>query len=450
MGNMDNYDLEISLKNIRAVECADIILDGITVLVGENGCGKSTISKLVYHLFKTSIEFDSIVDEKLRLDINRIYDALDMLSREFSLFIYQEKSTGFINEKEYIELRNSISNLRHKIDEDTINAVIDFLIEKLHSMSKLEKSNLDIKGSRNRIKRILEDSLSSKQMEETESITSLLEKTKVAVVKKIEYAEYSKEVRPIEILYERLDLAFYDNPIPQNYKIKEYQSEVINPKKRKISPFYSVQNIAYIDSPIMLGIDISIGKREHWEDINRILKKRGDRLNDKNIDEIFKKEIIKGDTNLTEDTFSRKSFVYTREDGREFDLLECATGIKSFAILQILFKNGFLNKRTLLVIDEPEVHLHPQWVVEYARLIVLLHKNLGVKFLIASHHPDMVSAIKYISEKEEVDNKLHFYLAEKMEKGFKYNYKELGTDIEAIFESFNIAFERMDLYGNTE
>jgi predicted ATP-dependent endonuclease of OLD family len=116
----------------------------------------------------------------------------------------------------------------------------------------------------------------------------------------------------------------------------------------------------------------------------------------------------------------------------------------------MLYKSGFLHNKTLLIIDEPETHLHPQWVVEYARLIVLLNKELGVKFFIASHHPDMISAIKYISEKEKTSSILHFYLAEKTDGSFEYEYKDLGTDIEGIFSSFNIAFERIDLYGATE
>jgi len=107
-----------------------------------------------------------------------------------------------------------------------------------------------------------------------------------------------------------------------------------------------------------------------------------------------------------------------------------------------------MSGNTFLIIDEPEVHLHPQWVVEYARLIVLLNKYLGVKFLVASHNPDMVSAIKYISVKEQVSNVLNFYLAELADSNEEsYRYRNLGLDINPIFESFNIALDRINLYG---
>ncbi|MBU0488708.1 MAG: hypothetical protein KKD31_12235 [Bacteroidetes bacterium] len=44
---------------------------------------------------------------------------------------------------------------------------------------------------------------------------------------------------------------------------------------------------------------------------------------------------------------------------------------------------------------------------------------------------------------------LHFYLAKKYRR-YTYNYVDLGTEIDEIFSSFNIALERIDQYGKTE
>lgn len=52
----------------------------------------------------------------------------------------------------------------------------------------------------------------------------------------------------------------------------------------------------------------------------------------------------------------------------------------------------------------------------------------------------MVSAIKYISEKEKVQDKVSFYVANEKSK-HKYTYSYLENDIEPIFESFNKSFE---------
>ena len=102
----------------------------------------------------------------------------------------------------------------------------------------------------------------------------------------------------------------------------------------------------------------------------------------------------------------------------------------------------------MLIIDEPEAHLHPQWIVEYARTLVQINKRIGTKILISTHNPDMVSAIQSIAKKEDIINTTNFYLAEiSQEDRNHFTYKYLGNEIGEIFESFNIALSRIQMYG---
>ena len=96
------------------------------------------------------------------------------------------------------------------------------------------------------------------------------------------------------------------------------------------------------------------------------------------------------------------------------------------------------------------MHLHPQWIVEFARIIVLLNKELGVRVLLTSHNPDMVSAIQAIAKKEQVEKGLLFYLAENEPNSLQYSYKNLGIDISEIFQTFNIALTRINDYGRMD
>lgn len=43
--------MKIVLKNIGKLQCADIDIDGITVIAGANNTGKSTVSKALYAFF---------------------------------------------------------------------------------------------------------------------------------------------------------------------------------------------------------------------------------------------------------------------------------------------------------------------------------------------------------------------------------------------------------------
>ena len=112
-----------------------------------------------------------------------------------------------------------------------------------------------------------------------------------------------------------------------------------------------------------------------------------------------------------------------------------------------LLENEWLDEETILLIDEPEAHLHPQWIVEFARILVLLSKKLGTKIVLACHNPDMVAAIQSISEREQMSDKTHFYLAEPVAGSSQYNFVDKGNEIGDIFESFNIAMSRIEQYG---
>lgn len=58
----------------------------------------------------------------------------------------------------------------------------------------------------------------------------------------------------------------------------------------------------------------------------------------------------------------------------------------------------------------------------------------------------MVSAIRYISEKVGVLNTTRFYLAEQRESSDMFDYKDLDSDIEPVFGSFNKSFDMLQKY----
>jgi predicted ATP-dependent endonuclease of OLD family len=285
--------------------------------------------------------------------------------------------------------------------------------------------------------------------ETSDNLIETINTAKKTISNQIKKVKDTKNKRPISVLKDTLYLNYLDSSIPQSFDIDEYSVSLIDETQKSLNTLISVQRVVYIDTPMSLG-QIGSKEKQYWTDLNKILNNRGLGSRIKSIDQIFTENVFKGEIIQNENNLIKNPFLYKRSDGSEFDLMECATGLKSFAILQILYKNGFLGKDTLLIIDEPEAHLHPQWVVEYARLVVMLNKNLGVNFLIASHHPEMISAIRYISEKEGNQNVVNFYLAEKKKNIYKYDYLDLGLDIEPIFKSFNLAYERLDRYGKTD
>lgn len=439
---MDNAQIRVKTESFRAIAKADIIISGVTVVTGENGSGKSTLSKLLYFLYKTTATYDTLMAKELWRRLQDVYRFLDIAQHELRPF-----SNEKIRRK---ELYKELSDLRRNItvDEKQMGKWV-LLIEKTgeaYYSQPFRIGDSKVKNPRiNRLRYIAKDILNKKTLEVEDKNTPIpFGKIGEFVESRFREAMVKVKSRPNSLFIKALENIFEDGKLPKIFEVFEYEEQIVSLGKNNLAIPYSIQNAIYIDTPMALGDDYS--DIQHWEDLNKLVKKRG-KLSFSDLSKTIS-DIINGDVTVNEDTLTLNDFLFKRKDGSEFNLLDCATGVKSFAILQLLLKNGSLTDKTLLIIDEPESNLHPQWIIEYARLIVLLNKEIGMKFFIASHNPDMVSALKYISEKEKTNKNLNFYLAVQQSKNkYLYKYKHLGTDIEPIFASFNIALERINQYG---
>ena len=416
-------NIKVITENFRAIGHAAIQISGITVVTGENSSGKSTLSKLLYELFNTVTNYEVLVKEELMREFSNLFqffeivytDSKDILDRkEYSKIVYLSYEYYYKN-KSFEEIKNLLS----------------VFLSEIYNKIDIAKSN--------RYNYIISNILG-------DGIDNTLENIIFFINQKIEKAIDKVHSRPISLFTEKLLNVFRDKKLPKSFEVLEEKEVIVSLEKPTLSIPFSVQKAIYIDSPMSLGAGSSSNK--HWSDLTKFIF-----FEDKNLSDLHNNDIytsisknIKGEAvRFTLGTLSTLTFL--REDGKEFDLSEVATGIKAFSIIQLLLKNGHIDNRTLLIIDEPESHLHPQWIVEYARMIVLLHKHIGVKFFLASHNPDMVSAIRYIAEKEGVLDNVNYYLAEKTEEDYLYNYRALGSDIAPIFGSFNIAIDRISQYS---
>ena len=442
------------IRDYHAIKEAEIKLDGITVLSGINGCGKSTLSRWLYYLINGAKGFETLLFEDYKGKITHILNRIQFACADLGRFIRNNDSSldnsflrklfQAIHEIEYMQdIRNGQIEIIEDLFLQALFAAKEFLTEALA---------MDLSDTRKaRVFNYLNIDFENKDIdlaieEFTEQNSRLVKKLSIQLRKDI------KE-RPIKKYYELIKEYFkIQNDIPGIIQLQEDDVNII--EKEHISTLFNLQHAIYIDTPMAIGS----GNTDNifWNKLRNIMMDDGQ-------DEIFSvsekkfifriKDLLDGETVLEkDDMFDGKSLRYISKDRKVNILLkDAATGFKTFSYLQRLLENGLLNDETLLMIDEPEAHLHPQWIVEFARLLVLLNKELGLKIMIASHNPDMVAAIHDIANKEGVLANTNFYVAQpENSESHQYIFKDLGHEVSEIFESFNIALDNINRYGRVD
>lgn len=441
------------IRDYHAIKEAEIKLDGITVLSGINGCGKSTLSRWLYYLINGAKGFETYLFDEYKNKIGNILSRMQFACADLERYIRKDDLLDKTSLYKLIQIINEFGFVKN-IRNVKIDTIEDLFLEALHVTKNFltEAMSMDLPYTRKaRILNYLNIDVEDKDFNQAieyfvEQNTRLINKLSSQLKKDIQEREIKKF---FDLINENFEI---QNDIPSFIQLEEDGVDII--EKDHISTLFNLQQAVYIDTPMA----VEMGDTENilWKALRDIM------INEKQIDEFPLKEkklmlrvkgILEGETVLEKgDLFKTNSLRYISKDKKVNILLkDAATGFKTFSYLQRLLENGLLNDETLLMIDEPEAHLHPQWIVEFARLLVLLNKDLGLKIMIASHNPDMVAAIHDIANKEGVLENTNFYVAQpENPESHQYIFKDLGHEVGEIFESFNIALDNINRYGRVD
>lgn len=415
-------------NNLGMVKEANIEFNGLTVIAGENDTGKSTIGKLLFSVIKSFSRYEQDLKEDKRKNIISLIDRIYFSIRRNIHFQENIELRSQFNSREFFNEVQSIKDSSDKtiIDSlfknklDIVNSLEMSLSNKeriIHDLESLKEVILWDDRKENIIKRALSKAFVSEfYFEITNKATneighmSCMEGENSIFDVKIKNNKIS-DLKFFDTLYFN-DVTYIETPIIlQLYDVISRSStlfEMNDASEKSVR----VSSMSYPKVPLHMKDLLS-----KLENANYITDSLFELEKDPLRDEIS--NLINGNITFKKeerDFIFSKRITTSSKENESFDVksVNVATGIKAFGIIQLLINSKILDDRSLLIIDEPEIHLHPMWQVEYAKIIISLIKN-DISVLITTHSPYIIQALKYYGDKEKISEKVNFYLAEKIE-----------------------------------
>lgn len=474
--------MKLFLDNVGIIKKSQVLLDGLTVITGKNSSGKTTVGKTIYSLIAAAQAPVEAFEECTRTyiigQLKEIEKVLQLrrMRRMHSPYTKDElgydqiirilTTYGFIN-LGTSELINFLRDTQLFIGELSLGQYIKyFSLEEGFSAHSRSLANAVIDGFEEWKQQALQICRNTFDMLESENAFYDFLQDRTAAY--LEH-EFNEQIQPVR-----------DENAISNISLSDAGKILVKASVRdagilEFSPasvfMYPYEKCIFIDNPFVIDhLD------EFEEDRNSLfhsltIESNSDRLiSSEDIashDDVLIRQIMQNEeknffNNLEiqkkyKEVFDRindivpgeflqtTKGIYYANRGAKLSIKNLATGSKMFFIIKKLLLNGLLDEKTMLVLDEPESHLHPEWINKFAEILVVLIKDIGVNVLLTTHSPNLMLALNVYAKKHNIADNAHFYLAESKED----YYSRIRCIDESIGEGYShlaMPLVQMNLY----
>lgn len=461
--------MQIKLENIGIVKNSSIALNGLTVITGKNNSGKSTVGKTLYAL----LDSVSNISEKFEKDkCNYIKKTLDEIGEDLHFLrlikVYNKAlNKKLLDEKSFVQVWTS-GKYHELVNSGELEL---FIREAIHQLKQFDiKKDLVTKEVREFIAHFYQEANEKIQTEliaqefhdaifRMEELLETIKRDPQQIAYRKEsinqtlQKEFAGQIQPIKgqsgpssIMLSENDKIYFHITVENNC--------IENNTENQFKPV-QYKKVYLIDDPFILDNlerdrrlnQLFFNSEESLLNSGHILS-HNDKLRltltESKQQSIFEQTVLNDKLkNIREKidqilpgTFELSSEGrYYVQNGVKLQISNLATGSKMFSIIKILLDKGELGDSTMLILDEPEAHLHPMWQNAFAEIIVLLVKELKLNVLLTTHSPNFVLALDAYMRKYRLEEKSNFYQTQILEDGF-VQYNCMDDDIGKIYEDF--------------
>ena len=444
-----NNNLKLDIEGFGLINNAKLEINKINIVGGVNASGKSTASKLLYCFLKANSP-----------DIKNY--ALSAILPSINNFIKIIEHND-IN----LELPDIFSN------NDDIKSILDGYNHAVTSYKESGKSwvipdNIlyEIKYKIDKFIPILEDKKNSKSYS---TLVKLLFKNESLLDFKGKSTIYN-DFFNCSVIYEPTDDPWDFEERFSDLDIKGFIKDLddfdYNFIYKSNGSFNFKKSVFYIDSVSYFDLNFYFnnvtnrhkeffGYRDHIEyilnmldsyekeeNISEEIKDKIDHIN-KLISNITKGHVYKMSIDLDLDDDPDYYFVLNDSEN-EYNVI--SSGIQQISLIQILLDKYKLQPGSFLIIDEPEVNLHPEWQFKFAEILVLLAKELDINIYLNSHSPMFIEAMEVLTQYYDLEKDTNFYLTEKHDKN-TYDFVKIEYDnLYQLYDNLARPFDAIEVY----
>ena len=407
--------MKLFLNNIGKLEPTTIEIDGITIIAGENNTGKSTVGKALFSFFNGFHDIQKQIERSRIRSIDNLIFRIS--SRVHDLNELEATAEKIVNDKisDVAQLKTLIEEMLIPNEDSLDENALEELVTRIKEILGVEDSELLKSVLTNRINAEFNGQVANILNEDDCKITLEIKNQALSVTIKDQVVVAVDNPSGMSL---NTEAVYIDDPfvIDDIYHIRSYRNSGYEHKAwlcNKLRKYVSDENI-----------------------VNEYITK-------KRLENVYSSISLAVDGELVHSNNSSGIGYRRKNDDNVLDIHNLSTGMKTFAIIKMLLMNGTVEENGTIILDEPEIHLHPDWQLVLAETIVLLQNVFGLHILITTHSPYFLRAIQVYSAKHGIADRCRYYLSE-LNNDRKAVISDVSDDIEKIYAKLASSLQRLE------
>ena len=427
--------MEVSVNNIAKIREAKLVCQGLTAIIGDNDKGKSTIGKVLYSIFHTFQDLKAVF---LDVQAGYVLESLNLRNTAYTRRFFRSEwflPDAIIDDGEFD--RRFALHSRHGFLGPRYSVVGRSFVSEIMTTERERELKNDIK-------------------------------IQIQKVRGISQAELLHDAIQADLN------KYFKNQFLPNYPDANGVSEVsITVKGRTIAAWWNstdkssvaedvLHNDAwFIGTPLImdsLGASIRVPSYSIDDSINRDLISKlrryrpgtniAKRIADAELASVY--ELIEGYFS-GEFLLGKNGELEVGIPGMQKPLnsANLSMGIKMLALLRLMIDANLLKRKDVLILDEPENHLHPELQVLFADVIVELQRIYDLTVLVTTHSPYFLQSLELSARKKRAENgegeTLRVYQPKKVDDFGRVGFDDVSNNTSSMYRKFARTMRELEL-----